>query len=88
MLVGPNGPSLAAWMLAGPDAPDLVVVDALARAQLVARRLGGSIRLLDVCEELEELLDLVGLGREVGGEAEGRKQAGVEEGVEPGDPTA
>ena len=45
--------------LDGP--PDLALVDALARLQLAARRRGCSIQLRDPCEELRELLDLVGL---------------------------
>lgn len=77
-LVGPRG-----------AAPDLEAVDALVRLHVAARRLGGCIRLRDVCEELEELLELVGLRREVGGQAEsGEEGAVVEEGVEPGDPVA
>ena len=74
----------------GPDGtvPDLATVDALARLHLVARRLGGAIRLHDVCEDLADLLDLVGLGREMRGEAEGGEEVGVEEGVEPGNPVA
>lgn len=72
----------------GGTAPDLSAVDALARLHLDARRLGGTIRLHDVCEDLAELLDLVGLRREMSGEAEGGEELGVEEGVEPGDPVA
>lgn len=78
--------------------PDLAVVDALARLQLVARRLGGSIRLRDPPAELGELLDLVGLADVVGvapavlalqpgGQAEGGEQLGVEEVVDAGDPS-
>jgi hypothetical protein len=75
---------------------DLSVVDGLARLQLAARRLGGSIMLRGVGAELAELLDLAGLadilpavlddGGEIGRKAEGGKQLGVEEGVQPGDP--
>jgi len=73
----------------GVRRPDLATVDALARLQLAARRLGGSLRLRDVGDELGELLDLVGLRREVGGQSEGREEVlGVEEGVEPGDSLA
>lgn len=86
-------PTCVAWCrieLIGPSGvlPDLAAVDALARLELAARRLGGSIRLLDVCEELAELLDLAGLRGEMSGEAEGGEEVGVEEGVEPGDPVA
>ena len=40
---------------------DLALVDALARLQLVANRLGGTIVLRDPSRELRDLLDLVGL---------------------------
>lgn len=43
------------------DAPDMAIVDALARLQLSARRLGCEIRLLNATERLRELLDLAGL---------------------------
>lgn len=71
--------------------PDLALLDALARLQLAARRLGCSIRLRNPCPELCELLDLVGepgSALEAGREAEGGEQLGVEEVVEPGDPPA
>ncbi|MGH4007818.1 MAG: hypothetical protein ACRDTH_06595 [Pseudonocardiaceae bacterium] len=87
---------MASWPLAGWERPELAVVDELARLQLVARRLGCSIRLRGTCAELLELLDLLGLGqvvsntpglrREVGGQAEGGEQLGVEEVVMPDDP--
>ncbi|MFF4231293.1 STAS domain-containing protein [Streptomyces sp. NPDC001820] len=41
--------------------PDLVAVNALARLQLTARRLGCRIRLHNAGHELRSLLDLVGL---------------------------
>jgi ABC-type transporter Mla MlaB component len=41
--------------------PDLALVDALARLQLAAGRLGCSIRVVEPCAELRELLDLAGL---------------------------
>lgn len=70
--------------------PDAVTVDALARLQLTARRMGGRVRILDACPELRELLDLMGLqdvvpvmvgsGVESRGQPEEREQAGgVEE---------
>ncbi len=68
VLIGPAGTELATWLLTGPGAPDLATVDALARWQLAARPLGGSIRLRDVSPELAGLLELVGLRREVGAE--------------------
>jgi hypothetical protein len=84
---------VASWLLAGWDRPDLAVVDELARLQLAARLLGCSIQLRHAYAGLSALLDLVGLGevllcREVGGEAEGGEQVGVEEVVMPDDPVA
>ncbi|MEU4090873.1 STAS domain-containing protein [Streptomyces sp. NPDC026673] len=74
-------------------APDAVLIDALARLQLTARRHGGRIRLCGAGSALRGLLALTGLGElpglgfEAGGEAEQREEPfGVEEGVEPGDP--
>jgi anti-anti-sigma regulatory factor len=45
----------------GVVAPDLHTVDALARAQLAAWRLGLVLRLRGANSELEDLLDLCGL---------------------------
>ncbi|MGH9246175.1 MAG: STAS domain-containing protein [Acidimicrobiales bacterium] len=41
--------------------PDAVAIDALARLQLAAQRLGRSIRLRHAGRRLQDLLDLVGL---------------------------
>jgi ABC-type transporter Mla MlaB component len=41
--------------------PDAATVDALARLQLTARRLGRRVRLRHACGELRDLLDLMGL---------------------------
>lgn len=79
--------------------PDATTVDALARLQLTARRLGRRVRLRDACGELQDLLAFVGLGEvlplgaasglEPRRQAEQREQArGVEEEADPGDPTA
>jgi hypothetical protein len=76
---------VASWPLVAPASPDLRVVDELARLQLAARRLGCSIRLQDPIPGLSQLLDLVGLRVEVGGEPEGGKEVGVEEVVMPDD---
>ncbi|MEU8673787.1 STAS domain-containing protein [Streptomyces sp. NPDC048560] len=47
----------------GVVAPDLALVDAVARLGLIARRAGGrELRLRDVPPELQALLDLTGLG--------------------------
>lgn len=49
------------WRMDGMPEPDLWVLDALARLQLAARQMGGSIRLRNPCERLRALLDLAGL---------------------------
>jgi ABC-type transporter Mla MlaB component len=78
--------------------PDLGIVDALARLQLTARRLGRQVRLRHVSRELRELLALAGLAGVVPAEAglrveprgqtEQREQpGGVEERVDPDDAT-
>jgi hypothetical protein len=86
---GGRGREVAAWLAVGTGPPDLAAVDRLARMQLHARRLGGCLRVTEMCAELEDLLDLVGLRRELGGEAEEREQVlGVEEGMDRGDPIA
>jgi hypothetical protein len=70
-------------------APDLELVDALARLQLLARRRGCSIQVRP-CEELRTLLLLVGLSEVLGvqpqREIEQGIQLGVKEVVQPGDP--
>jgi hypothetical protein len=76
----------------GALAADAVAVDALARLQLTARRLGLEIRLRDASIELQELLAFVGLRDvlrvEAGGQAEQREQrVGIEEERELDDPT-
>lgn len=63
----------------------MAAVDALARAQLAARRAGGILLLVDASARLVELLDLAGLRGQMLGEAEGGEEAGVQKGVEPGD---
>ena len=61
----------------GALAPDAAAVDALARLQLTARRLGCEIRLRDASVDLQDLLDFVGLRDvlrvEPGGQAEERE---------------
>ena len=64
-----------------PGAPDLPLVDALARLQLAARRLGWEVRLVDPCPHLCQLLHLVGLadvviGRRYRSSRTGRPKAG------------
>lgn len=48
------------------DRCDLGFVDSLLHLQLAVQRFGWSVRLEDVSEELRELVDLVGLRRELG----------------------
>jgi ABC-type transporter Mla MlaB component len=78
--------------------PDAVTVDALARMQLTARRLGHEVRLRHACGELEDLIALMGLRDVVARcvesaveprwQTEQREQAfGVEEEGDPADPT-
>jgi ABC-type transporter Mla MlaB component len=78
--------------------PDAATVDALARLQLTARRLGRQVRLRHACGELQELLALMGLSDTVPicaelalgsrGKVEEREPAhGVEEEADPADPT-
>jgi hypothetical protein len=78
--------------------PDAVTVDALARLQLAARRLGRCVLLRGACGDLQDLLAFVGLcdvlplreplRLEPCGQSEEREQAcGVEEEADPGDPT-
>jgi hypothetical protein len=83
-----RGIEVSSWPLWRDGGPNLEVVDELARLQLAARRLGCSIRLRDLGEELSQLLDLVGLRVEVGWETECREEVGVEEVVMPDDPVA
>jgi hypothetical protein len=70
--------------------PDLRLVEALARSQLIASRCGCRLVLRDVSADLRGLLELVGLADvlapEPRREAELREQLGVEEVVQPGDP--
>ncbi len=80
---------MGAWPVAGEGRPDLATVDALAQLQVAARRLGVSIEVQEMCRELAELVELVGLRWELGGKSESREEmAGVEEAVEPGDTVA
>lgn len=72
---------------------DAAAIDALARLQLTARRLGGRLRLRHASGELRELLALAGLADVCGLRLEPQRQAeereqplGVEEEGELGDP--
>jgi hypothetical protein len=75
----------------GALAPDAATIDALARLQLAARRLGLEIRLRHASSELRGLLVFVGLSEvlrvETGGQPEERKERlGAEEEGELDDP--
>jgi ABC-type transporter Mla MlaB component len=78
-------------------APDAVTVDALARLQLTAKRMGREVRIRHACPELQDLLDFVGLsgvvplseqsGLEARRQTKEREQTGrVEEERDPADP--
>ncbi|MFE2290157.1 STAS domain-containing protein [Streptomyces sp. NPDC059452] len=69
----------------GTDRADLVLVEAVARLALVARRSGRRLRLRGVSPELQALLDLVGLGDVVALEGP-QEREGREEGERPEDP--
>ena len=72
-------------------APTLGLVDALTRLQLTARRHGCSIRLRNTTRALRELIELVGLADvlllETERKAKVGEELGVEEMVQPRDPT-
>jgi ABC-type transporter Mla MlaB component len=59
-LLHAGGPGVARCNVAGVE-PDAVTVDALARLQLAARRLGCEIRLRNASEELRQLIAFMGL---------------------------
>jgi ABC-type transporter Mla MlaB component len=65
--------------------PDLATIDGLARLQLTARRLGGSIRLCNARRELVELLELAGLQEAVPLIAESAFVRGVRDWCRPPD---
>ena len=52
--------------VAGVSDPDCATVDALARMQLTAKRLGSGLRLRGASDELHELLAMAGLCEVVG----------------------
>ena len=62
VLVAPGGVEVARWPLDDAGARcDVLLVDALARVQLAAARLGCSMRVCGASRELCELLELAGL---------------------------
>jgi STAS domain len=79
--------------VADVGSPSMTTIEALARVELTARRLGGDIRLSGASVELLELLALCGLPIELALEAEGQPEQReealrVEEERDPGDPIA
>jgi hypothetical protein len=62
--------------LAGDGPPDLAVVEALARYQLMIGRAGGRMWLQDLSPELAELLDLAGLREQMTGQADPEPYSG------------
>ena len=70
---------------------DEATLDALLRLQLLARRMGVSITLLNARPELVDLLTLAGVAEELGiearREAEECEQVRIDEEVDPGDAT-
>jgi len=80
VLLGDSGAELVICDVSALTDPDLVTIDALARLQLTARRLGGQVQVRHPCAALQSLLALAGLsevvplsagsGLEPGGQAE------------------
>ncbi|MFL6137779.1 MAG: STAS domain-containing protein [Frankiaceae bacterium] len=56
-----SGATVVACDVGGHDYPDLLVIDALVRLALTARRAGGCLRVRGGGDELRRLLDLTGL---------------------------
>ena len=52
---------VASWPLERDGGADVSVVEALAQAQLTAKRFGWAVRVRDASPELAELLDFAGL---------------------------
>ena len=85
VIVRADGTRDATWLV-GDGPPDLSVVARLARLQLECRRAGSHMHLEQVTARLGELLDLTGLGGQVGWQPErGEEAVGLEEIVDPGD---
>jgi hypothetical protein len=81
---------VAAWPLDLGALPDLATVDSLARMQLAARRFGLSLQVRHPSDELRRLLGFAGLAElllEARRQTEHSEQLGVDEVVEPGNPT-
>ena len=95
-LLATRGADVVTCDVAAVAPADATAVDALARLQLTARRLGRSIRLRNAPDDLRELLALTGLSDELPlcaglrtqahGQVEEREQVGIDEEVDPADP--
>jgi anti-anti-sigma regulatory factor len=76
VLLGDSGAELVVCDVSALTDPDLVTVDALARLQLTARRLGSQVRLRHANPALQDLLALVGLNEVVPLSAASRLEPG------------
>ena len=98
MLLATRGADVVTCDVAAVAPADATAIDALARLQLTARRLGRSIRLRNAPDALRELLALTGLSDELPlcaglrvqphRKAEQREQLGIDEEIDPADPPA
>jgi len=75
-------------LLAGNGPPDLAVVEALARFQLMARRVGYRVWLEDVSAALGDLLDLTGLREAVTSQPSPRQEVTDQPGPSGTEPRA
>jgi hypothetical protein len=80
--------------VSGINEPDALVLDALARLEIVARRYGATLRLRRASDALTDLIECAGLagvleiersGVEVDRQVEEGEQRGIDEEVHPGD---
>lgn len=74
-----SGATLLVCDVGAFQAPDAVVLDALARLQLTAKRIGGEVRVRHACEQLQGLLALSGLAQVI----RTCRDSGVEAGRHP-----
>ena len=98
ILLEGSGADLVICDVAALVEPDAETIDALARLQLTALRLGRQVRLRHACGDLKDLLAFTGLSEvvpcvdsvlETRGQAEQREPAGgIEEEGDPADPIA
>ena len=69
-MVGPGGSAWGTWELRARGVSGLEIIDHLGRLRLAATRSGGAMVVHDLRPSLAELIDLVGLGVEMGGKPE------------------